>query len=388
MKKLKILHICLCGPVTDNWNYQDNLLTKYHAKLGHEVSIMTSQWIWDNKGKLVLDNRGKYTNSDGVQIRRLRIKGNDNFYKKFKRFEGVIETIKEINPDILFIHGCQFMDIDIIVKYLKNNLQVKVYVDNHADFSNSATNFISKNILHKIIWKSRAKLIEPYVEKFYGVLPARVDFLTEVYGIRKEKVELLVMGADDEKVQEAQENIANKAIRKKYRIDEDDFLIVTGGKIDTAKTQTLLLMKAIHEIHNKKVKLLIFGSVAKELQNEFKSLVDNEKVYYIGWINAVETYDYFAIADLVVFPGRHSVFWEQVVGQGIPMIVKYWEGTSHIDLGGNVSFLYEDSSKEIYREILNLIKNRSKYLEMKKVAEENGMRCFSYKKIASECLSN
>ncbi len=386
MKRLKILHICLCGPVTDNWNYQDNLLTKYHVKLGHEVSIMTSQWIWDNKGKLVVDNRDKYTNSDGVQIRRLKIKGKNNFYKKFKRFEGVIESIKEINPAILFIHGCQFMDIDIIVKYLKNNPQVKVYVDNHADFSNSATNFISKNILHKIVWKSRARSIDPYVEKFYGVLPARVDFLTEVYGLRKEKVELLVMGADDDKVKEAQKNIASKAIRKKYGIDEEDFLIVTGGKIDLAKTQTLLLMKAIHEIQNKKVKLLIFGSVAKELQNEFNSLVDNENIHYIGWVNAEDTYNYFAIADLVVFPGRHSVFWEQVVGQGIPMVVKYWEGTTHIDLGGNTKFIYNDTTDELIENLLEIIDNEEVYQNMHRIAIEKGLEMFSYKEVAKRSI--
>ena len=383
---MKILHICLCGPVTDNWNYQDNLLTKYHAKLGYEVSIMTSQWIWDNKGELVVDNRDNYINRDGVQIRRLKIKGKNNFYKKFKRFEGVIESIKEINPNILFIHGCQFMDLDIVVKYLKKNPQVKVYVDNHADFSNSATNFISKNILHKIIWKSRARLINPYVEKFYGVLPARVDFLTEVYGIKKEKVELLVMGADDDKVKDAQKNMANKAIRKKYEIDEDDFLIVTGGKIDLAKTQTLLLMKALHEIQNKKVKLLVFGSVAKELKNEFNSLVDNEKVHYAGWISADETYDYFAIADLVVFPGRHSVFWEQVVGQGIPMLVKYWKGTTHIDLGGNTKFIYNDSLDELIEDLSNIIDNKEVYKNMHRVAIEKGLERFSYKRIAKRSI--
>ena len=32
---MKVVHICLGGPVTDGWNYQDNLLTKYMKKNGH-----------------------------------------------------------------------------------------------------------------------------------------------------------------------------------------------------------------------------------------------------------------------------------------------------------------------------------------------------------------
>ena len=41
-------------------------------------------------------------------------------------------------------------------------------------------------------------MINPYVNKFYGVLPARVDFLINEYKLPKNKVELLVMGADDD----------------------------------------------------------------------------------------------------------------------------------------------------------------------------------------------
>ena len=41
------------------------------------------------------------------------------------------------------------------------------------------------------------------------------------------------------------------------------------------------------------------------------------------------------------------MFWEQVVAQGIPMVVKYWEGNLHIDFSkGNVEFLYNDSEEK------------------------------------------
>lgn len=56
------------------------------------------------------------------------------------------------------------------------------------------------------------KKIEPYVKKFYGVLPARVDFLIDVYNLPKEKCELLVMGADDDLVKKNEK----PEIRKKF----------------------------------------------------------------------------------------------------------------------------------------------------------------------------
>ena len=78
------------------------------------------------------------------------------------------------------------MSIIQIVKYAKKR-NVKIYADGHTDFINSAKNWVSKNILHKIIYKYCAKKIEPYVAKFYGTLPLRVKFIRDVYGINPKK---------------------------------------------------------------------------------------------------------------------------------------------------------------------------------------------------------
>ncbi|WP_407269713.1 glycosyltransferase [Radiobacillus sp. PE A8.2] len=383
---MKILHVCLCGPVTDNWNYQDNLITKYHKKLGNEVTIITSNWIFNNSGNLALTNKNDYINNDDVRIIRLQMKGKNNFNNKFKRFKGIKKAIYCQSPDIVFIHGCQFIDIKYIVKYVKSNPHVKVYVDNHADVFNSGRNWLSKNLLHKVIWKKYAQMIEPYVKKYYGVLPARVDFLVDMYKLPKSKVELLVMGADDEKVEEAKKSNSKHAIRKNNGITENDFLIITGGKVDDNKTQIMLLMRAINEINNCNLKLIIFGSVSPKYEDEFNSLL-SENVIYIGWINPKDTYKLFNAADLVVFPGLHSVFWEQVVGLGIPTVFKWMKGFTHIDLGGNCKFLYQDSVSEM-KELIIDIKNNSKlYNNMKYVSETKGMEEFSYKKIALKSLS-
>ncbi|MBQ6886174.1 MAG: glycosyltransferase family 4 protein [Lachnospiraceae bacterium] len=384
----KIVHVCLCGPMTDGFSYQENLLSKYHKMLGYEVSIITSEWIWDEEGKLAKDKRKNYVNEHNIQVHRLSIKNNKTIEDKLKKYKGFIEVLETEKPDILFIHGCQFTDIWKVKAYVKKNPSVRVFIDNHADFSNSGTNFLSRNILHKGIWKAGAKAIEPYVEKFYGVLPARVDFLLNMYGLPKEKTELLVMGADDELIEKAEkENVGDK-IRSQFGIAEEDFLIVTGGKIDRAKRQTIYLMEAVKKMQNPQIKLLLFGSVEEELKSRVEELQDGKRIIFAGWISAVDSYDYFAAADLVCFPGRHSVFWEQAAGQGIPMIVKHWEGTEHVDIGGNVRFLYEDSTEEIGK-VLKTVTDRagSDYRKMKEIARTRGKEEFSYREIAKRAVS-
>lgn len=384
---MKILHICVTGPYTDGFNYQENMLTKYQVKEGHNVYVIASEWEWGKNGKVEKHSgNSEYANEDGVSIIRLPIKGNHDVFYRYKKFVGIYEAIENVSPDIIFAHNLQFFDISKIAKYAKKH-SVKVYADNHADFSNSARSKMAV-LFYKIVWRYMAHVIEPYVIKFYGVLPARVDFLKDIYKLPNEKCELLVMGADDEEVERAGTLANQQRVRDELGISEEDFLIVTGGKIDEWKTQTLLLMEAINNIKRDNVKLLIFGPVSDKIRDKFDALLDKNKMRYASWANTQQSYDYFAIADLVVFPGRHSVYWEQVVGQGKPMICKYWKGTTHVDCGGNVVFFKEDSVKEIQKKICDLIKLPEVCTRMRKVATEIGKEKFSYKAIAGYAIES
>lgn len=384
---MKITHICLCGPVTDNWSYQDNLLPKYHKKMGLDVSIITSQYIWNESGKIIKDIRKMYINENNVKVIRISNKFNTNINSKFKLYSELYKKIEDENPEIIFIHGVQFLDLIQIVKYAKNK-KINIYVDNHADFSNSAKNFLSRIFLHQIIWKYNAQLIEPYVKKFYGVLPSRVDFLKNVYNIPAEKVELLVMGADDDLVKKTKKNFDLKNKKSKYNLNNSDFVIVTGGKIDKSKAQIFDLIKAVQQCGINDVELIIFGSIAEELKQEFFDLIkDDKNIQYVGWLNNEETYEIIELSSLVIFPGRHSVLWEQTVGMGKPIVVKYWEGTEHIDVGGNVEFLYENSYNEIKKIIEELYNNENKFKFMKEVAADKGMDRFSYYNISKKSIA-
>ncbi|MPN44750.1 hypothetical protein SDC9_192315 [bioreactor metagenome] len=125
----------------------------------------------------------------------------------------------------------------------------------------------------------------------------------------------------------------------------------------------------------------------EELKGEITKLVDGNKVYYIGWINSEDSYQYFAAADLCIFPGRHSVLWEQAVGTGTPCLFKYWEGTTHIDINGNCEFLYQDSIDEITEKIEEIINDESKYNKMKEIATSSGKQRFLYSNIAEKSIN-
>lgn len=384
---MKIVHLCLGNYFAEGFFYQENLLAREHVEMGYEVSVIASTQSFDSTGKVIYDEKiGTYTNSDKILVTRIPYKRNDSIHHKLKWYSGVLQVLKRENPDILFIHNCQFISIGEVTKYLRSVPQIPVYVDNHADFSNGATNWFSKNILHKIVWRWCAHKIEPYAKKFYGVLPARVDFLKDVYELPAEKCELLVMGADDELVEKAKVSGAREQIRAQYGIAEDDFLVMTGGKINHNRPETLNLMRAVIELQRQNVKLLVFGTVADEFKQEFGGLCADGHIICAGWLKSAETYDYFVAADLVVFPGLHSVMWEQAVAQGKACVFRDIEGFHHVDIGGNAEFVQDVSTSGLKKVLIAILDDPQKYKTMRDVAEQKGMLVFSYKDIARRSM--
>ena len=385
---MKIVHICLAGGYTEGLHYQENVIIKYQALDGHEVSLVTTDHCYTEGVWGLCRTESDYINPYGVHIIRLpfTFPVPYNINRQIGVFKGFYHILEKLNPEIIFVHNIQFQDIRKVAAYKRKHPEIKIYVDNHSDLINSARNWFSRNTLYRFWWKPCAKAIEPYTEKFWGVMPSRVEFLHNIYGISSDKTDMLVMGADDESAARVENPEIRRMVREQFGILQNDFLVVTGGKIDVTKPHTLLLMKAVREIARGNLKLLVFGSVAEELKNEFLSLCDGNKVQYIGWAQSEQAYEYFASADLVAFPGKHSVYWEQVTAQGIPMICRYWDGTTHIDIGGNVEFLTEDSVEEISSKLLRILDNPEKYSAMKDAAQSDSRNEFSYKTIARKSI--
>ena len=348
-----ILNICLTGPYSDGFAYQDNLLPKYQRRLGHRVVVIAPAWRWSRDGSLEHIVPSRYADKDGVEIVRIENDQGKSVEYRFKTYRELKALLLEYAPDIIFLHGLQIRDSATVARYVRKHSGVRLFVDNHADESNSATNWLSKNVLHRVVWKHYAKILEPLTEMFWGVLPARVDFLVKYYGVPRKKCDLLVMGADDDEVARASNPSVCKLIRARLGFSADDFVVVTGGKIDPAKTPTFLLMDAVRSLGGR-TKLLVFGPVDPALQGEFDCRREDGRIVYVPWADSSESYDYFATADAVCFPGRHSVYWEQAAAMGKPLIVKRWRGTEHVDICGNVIFLDKDSADEIRAAIIKV----------------------------------
>ena len=114
---MRIVHVCLTGPYTDGLGYQENLLTKYHKKLGHEDIIIANDCTWSKTGKIECSNLEEtYTNENGIPVYRLTpVFG--AFGRKLGLYRGFLKLLRELDPDVVFFHGPQSLALLKVVKY-------------------------------------------------------------------------------------------------------------------------------------------------------------------------------------------------------------------------------------------------------------------------------
>lgn len=382
---MKIVHICLACFYYKGMGYQENLLPKYHKKSGNDVTVITTDMSNFEKYNVAVNTASDYVDSDGINVRHVKRSNRYGYYSRFNDYDGVYDELDAEKPDIIFVHGGQFIALKDVIKYVRHNPDTKLYIDNHGDYYNADISNIKKKIVQKYIYGYWIRRAVKYTEKFWGVTPWRCQYLNEVYGVPKSKIDLLVMGGDDEKINFEKMPQLKADIRKELNLTADDFVIVTGGKIDRAKN-IHLLAEAVSHLDGK-AKLVVFGKPDSEMENELSKFGNNKNFRFLGWIPSDKAYDYFLASDLAVFPGTHSVLWEQACACGIPCVFKHWEGMHHVDTDGNCIFLYKDSSEEI-KDVLNgIINDSNKYNEMKCAAEKS-KKNFFYSEIAKRAIGD
>ena len=129
-------------------------------------------------------------------------------------------------------------------------------------------------------------------------------------------------------------------------------------------------MEAIESFKDNNVKLLIFGKSDDKMRAYMNEIEMKDYIINLGWIDSRKMYEYLHASDLGVFPGTHSVIWEQVVGYGLPGVFRHWDGIEHIDFQGNMRYFYNNSVSELTDILVEIICSRETYRKMKSRAEE------------------
>lgn len=380
---MRILNICMGAPFSEQYTYQDNLLSKYQQKHGHDTIVLTTTRMRNEQGKVVNTSSGERVLGNGVTLIRMPAPG--KLFQFLGIYKGLYQKIAEIKPDFIFIHGLTSFVPASAIRYQKKNPKVRIVADNHQDEGTTYTKKFPYNIIlscFKMLWK----LWIHRVECVYGTTSWRKAFAGEYLGIPENKLDVLIMGIDSDQLPGNSETVRQQ-VRKELKIGDQEFVFITGGKLDKHKL-TLEALRAFHEIVHESARMIVFGSIGADIKSEFEELVmKDDRICYIGYIDSKDVHRYFLASDFGVFPGRHSVLWEEAIGCGLPCIFKAYEEKDHTDVCGNCIRLKDLSQESIYVVLRDVITDQQRYHALKESALHAAEQ-FSYHAIADKSVEH
>lgn len=218
--------------------------------------------------------------------------------------------LKKYNYDYIVVEGGDYLELKKIVDYFgKKNIYLHIHhqlipnIELDAIFDNiiGTSNFVNKE------WErnSSNKNLHKYVV---------YNCVNENYFNKKIS------------------NNERRTIREKLGFEKDDFIVIYCGRIIKEKG-VKELVQAVNLIENKKIKLLIVGSInfALECTDEYLRSIESfvkksdNKIKFTGYIENEEVFKYYQTADVQVIPSicEEAAGLVSIEGMlsGLPLIV-------------------------------------------------------------------
>lgn len=377
---MKIIHIS--DTFFDGFAYQDNEFSKIHERLGHEVVVVSllKKYYTPLQSRNIPNENTYFIGR--VKMIRLPLKYKWNY--RFNKFKELYEVLKKENPDIIYLHQTPYMSVLDIVRYKKENREVRLIIDFHCDYNNSGTSFLSRIVLHKIWYRLLTLLTIKEIDMYYYITPDTKKFVQEMYLIPEQKLSFLPLGCDIEEVDFKNQDKIRGDLRSKLGIGLNEFVVITGGKLNKEKN-TYNLVQAFHHLNLRDAHLIIFGEVEVEYKKILLDLISKvPNVHFIGWLNSAEIANYYLLSDVACFPGGQSVLWQQAIACGLPLLCYKWDGVEYLNVDNNVLFIENENVSSICEVLKKVYEDEALRRRMALGATTIGRDTFSYSRIAKQ----
>ncbi len=317
---MRILHLCLACFYIDSYSYQENVLPRVNHEDGNEVLIIASTETYADNRTLGYVEPNRYMTEFGVPIIRLpyALIGPMSIRAKLRKYKGLYEEIDKFSPDVIMSHDLCYWSVTDVVDYVKRHKNVRLYADTHTAAYNSGQNWVSLNILHRVLYKHWIQKAVPYVSKYFYIGQGEKLFSSQIYKVPESKMEFYPIGGfplgDDTY------NQYRSLTRKELGLHDGQLLLVHSGKMNGRK-KTIDLIKAFQTVKDLDAKLVIFGSVGEDIKYEFDGLVkDDDRIEFLGWKNADELQRILCAGDLYLQPGSVSATMQNAICCRCPIL--------------------------------------------------------------------
>ncbi|MBR9705259.1 glycosyltransferase family 4 protein [Candidatus Pacearchaeota archaeon] len=289
MKKPKIVFVTpffypVIGGVESHIFYKAQEL----IKLGYDIEVFTS----DSNRSGIIENKSEVM--DGIKVTRFKTKGKVGFGEVF--FPEVFKAVKKSNADIFHVHGFRH-NYNFVIWYTNKPLFITphfpIYRGQRGKLVQLAVDLIDI-FLGKYIFKKFNRIC---------VVTGRETNWIKSFNVPDNKI-ILTPNAIPENYFK---NYNSNNFRKKYKLKENEIVVLTVSRIHKSKGIDQLIRVAKHF---PKVKFVIIGKDGGEqenLQNLTKQL-NLKNIIFGGMVSEQEKLEAYSSADIFCSPSHFEGF--------------------------------------------------------------------------------
>jgi len=381
---MKVVHICLSCFYIDKYNYQENALVRQHVLDGHDVTVIASTENYDANRKLTYSEPRTYTGTDHAKVIRLPYRSflPHGLAKKLRMHPKVYALLVQEKPDVILFHGLCGWELKTAFRYRHKHPNVKLYVDSHEDRHNSARSRGSM-LLHR--WYYRP--IIQYCEKRYSLKNVLcvslevADFVHKTYGLSKEILEFYPLGG--QVFDDADYTQRREQGRAKYQLQHEHILLVQTGKMGRRK-KILESLDAFIQTTNPNLRFVLAGSFEDGLEAAIHAkIAQDERIQYIGWVNAADLAELLCATDVYIQPGTQSATMQMSLCARCPVVLD--DTPSHQPFVNGNGWLIKDAARLV--DVFNQIaQNPATLVNMSQQSLSIARELLDYKSLAARIL--
>jgi glycosyltransferase involved in cell wall biosynthesis len=354
---MKILHVIvgfnpkLGGPVNSC-----TLLTNHLSQKGHDVTIITSDYMFD------ADYAHNLKNVNIISFPTLFRIGLFIVTPGMKKW--LKDNIKQY--DVIHLHEFQSYQNNVVSYYAsKNNVPYILQARGLAP-SIMASSFLKR--LYNWVWGNKILKNASYC---FALTKTELNEYTNM-SVPLNKLEIIPNGIE---ISEYADLPPPGKFRMKYQIPEDDRIILSLGRIHKIKGIDLLLTAFSQLCYEKgNVKLVIAGPDDGDLSRLKKLVIElniSEKVFFVGPLYGRDKLEAYCDATVFVFPSIYEAFGNTVIESlacGTPVIAT--TGCHIADVVRHAGIIVNYDADRLADAIDSLVKNEKLAKDLGKKGRE------------------
>lgn len=308
-----------------SYGYQVQNFCRHHSSV-HEIHVVTGDTLRSRivtESKTVLQSLdANFTKETNAVIHRLPVSMQ---FKQKTWLRGLHEKLSNINPDVIFCHGVEYLSLPRLLS--KGWYEKCVVVTDSHDLPTAGYNKLLRFLYRLFVQNKCIKRINNRgITCFYTSI-ATLDSLA-IYQIRKDLLMELPIGTCMKTFYK--DTMNGISLRESIGINKDDILLLYTGKHDWDKTPHLLYEAALNLKVNPGVRLCILSVGARDddyFTQKCSSIIQQLRsrgniVEIRNAVPSAELKNYYSAADIGVFPCKNTLSTLDALACGLPTVMQ------------------------------------------------------------------